>query len=362
MLKRMLNLAQYEVLNYPHKPVGYYLARPFKALVGNDKEVRDRAAFGNAILAKAMMDYYKKHVNTEEAKEILEVVKRYVDRIIFGRTKLRVIDDAYSGMVILDLYQITNSDKYRKAAQKLYAQIEKAEADSLGAIIYRPREKDSHVHVETIGAVCPFLVKYSTVMGDPNAMTLAITQIDNLINYGMDEKTILPYHGFDSSSGMKYGIIGWGQAVGKVMIGLSETLYYMPTDRPEYETIRQFYRRLVDKVETYQADGGLYHWQLSAKEGPADTGASAMILYSIAQSLEDKVLIGIHKSRLLRGTEAIIACIQEDGSLPGASAEANGFNDYPMIFDAFPWALGPAISLLTLLEEELTKNNEYLDI
>ena len=361
MLKRMLNLAQYELLNYPRKSIGYYLVRPFKALAGNDKDVKDRACFGNALLAKSMLDYYKTHVNTEVAKEIIEVVKRYADRIILGGINLKFIDDAYVGVVFLDLFEITSNEKYRRAAERLYDKLTNAEIDSAGSFVYRPKEKGKYFRVESIGATCPFLAKYAKITGDPNAIALAITQVNNLIRYGMDEKTIIPYHGFDSMSGMKYGIIGWGQAVGKVMIGISEMLLYMDSDRPEYDGIRQFYRRLVDKVETYQADGGLYHWQLSAKDGPADTGTSAMILYSIAQSVEDKVLIGIHKTRLLRGTEAIMACIQEDGSLPGASAEANGFNDYPMVFDAFPWALGAAIALLTLAEGELAKNNEYVD-
>lgn len=362
MLKRMLNLAQYELLNYPHKSIGYYLTRPLKALAGNDKDVKDRACFGNALLAKSMLDYYKTHVNTEAAKEIIEVVRRYVDRIILGGVKLRFIDDAYVGVVILELYEITSNEKYRKAAEKIYVRLTEAETDTVGSFVYRPKDKKKFFHAESIGAVCPFLSKYSKVTGDPNAMALAITQIENLMKYGMDEKTILPYHGYDSKTGMKYGIIGWGQTVGKIMIGISEMLLYMDSNRPEYDGIRQFYRRLVDKVETYQADGGLYHWQLNAKDGPADTGASAMILYSIAQSVEDKVLIGIHKTRLMRGVEAIMACVQEDGSLPGASIEAKDFNDYPMIFDAFPWALGAAIALFTLVEGELIKINEYVDI
>lgn len=362
MLKRMLNLAQYELLNYPHKSIGYYLARPFNALAGNDKNVKDKAGFANAFLAKAMMDYYKSHVNTEEAREIIDVVKRYVDGLLLGGFKFRFIDDAYVGMVILDLYEITSNERYKKAATKLFQRIANAETDSVGSFVFRPKENNKYIYSETVGYVCPFLTRYATMMNDPNALSLSITQVNNLIMYGMDEKTIIPYHGFDTETGIKYGIIGWGQSVGKIMIGLSEMLPYMQPGSNEYETIRQFYRRLVDKVETYQAEGGLYHWQLSAKDGPADTGASAMILYSIARSVEDKVLIGIHKSRLLRGTEAVMACIQEDGSLPGASIEAKGFNDYPMIFDSFPWALGSAISLLTILEEELTKNNASLDI
>ena len=352
MLNKMLNLAQYELLNYPHRSVGYHIGRPFRALFGNVKDPFDRIAFPNALLAKAMMDYYKKHVNTEEGKEILEVLKRYYNRWLLGGCRLYNIDDAYAGMALIDLYRITKNEKYKNAIDKIAQYLMSAETDTSGSMIYRPGENKKMVYADYIGSVCPFLAKYGTTFRDFNAVNLAVTQIENFMNKGMDEKTILPYHGYDVETGMKMGIIGWGQAVGRLMMGMSEVLFYMESDKPGYEEVRQYYRRLVDKVEIYQADGGLYHWQLSAKEGPADTAASAMILYSIAQSVEDKVIIGIHKSRMLRGVEAIKACVQDDGSLPGASAMSGEFGKYPMEFGAFPWSLGPAISLLVLNESE----------
>lgn len=45
---------------------------------------------------------------------------------------------------------------------------------------------------------------------------------------GMDELSGFPYHGFNSDTGMKYGIIGWGRAVGWLTSGMSESLAYLP--------------------------------------------------------------------------------------------------------------------------------------
>jgi len=360
MLIRMINQAQYELLNYPHRSVGYYLARPFRILVGRDNDPVDRMAWPNALLAKALMDYYKKHVNSEEAKEISYVVRRYYDRWIFHRKKLFTIDDAYAGMALIDLHQITKNQKYKDAVDAILDFVMHQETDNQGSIIYRPKDRKNYIFVDTIGAVCPFLAKYGKAYGDMDATTLAATQLQNYLENGMDDKLLLPYHGYDYTSGMKMGIIGWGIGVGKLMMGLSEALYYMDPERPEYEGLRMSYRRIVDKAEAYQMEGGLYNWQLSAKDGPADTAATAMILYSIAQSLEDKVLIGIHKSRMLRGVDAIKACVQPDGTLPGASKETDRFNNYPIDFGAYPWALGPALSLLVMINEEPEAPVEYL--
>lgn len=355
MIIKMLNQAQYELMNYPHRGIGYYLGYPVSSVSGKNKKYKDKMGYPNAVLAKAMMDYYKKHVNSEEAREIMDIVRRYYGRWNLRGKKLYSIEDAYAGMALIDVYRITGEEKYKEWIDRIYSYVMQQETDETSSFITKSKNGSKYVSVETIGTVCPFLAKYGKVFDDPSAVNMAIIQIENYMSRGMDEKTLLPYHGYDSDSGLKMGIIGWGQAVGRLLNGLSEVLYYMDADKPSYDTIRQYYRRIVDKVETYQAEGGLYHWQLSAKDGPADTAATAQILVSIAQSLEDKVLIGIHRSRMLRGVEAIKACIQEDGTLPGAAMQADGFNNYPVEFGIFPWALGPALSLMVAVEEESTE-------
>lgn len=355
MLLKMLNQAQYELLNYPHKSAGYYIARPFKIFTGRDNDPLDRLTYANASLAKAMLDYYDRHKNSEEAREIINVVKRYYNRFIMSRHRLYTPEDAYAGMALIDLHKITGEHKYKMAADAILQYLLTLDTDPTGTIISKKGKKNPYIYAETIGMTAPFLAKYGSEYEDMNATNLAVTQLQNFWSFGMDEKLVLPYHGYNYETGIKMGIVGWGQAVGKLMIGMSETLYYLEKDRPSYEAIRQNYRRMVDKVEAYQMEGGLYNWQLSTKEGPADTATTAMILYSIAQSLDDKVLIGIHKTRMLRGVEGLKQCIQEDGSLPGAAAESKGFNNYPIEFDSFPWALGPALSLMVLVEEEDAK-------
>ena len=362
MINKMLNQAQYELLHYPHYSAGDYLKRPFIALFGKNAKPMDKISFPNGVLARALMDYYKKNVNTEEGGEALEVVKRYYNKWISRGCRIYSLSDVYAGMALIDLHQITGQDKYKRGIDAIAGFVFSHETDDNGSLITYPERKDKKVYADSIGMICPFLAKYSERYNDMNAMNLAVVMIQNYMQYGMDEKLMLPYQGYDCEDGIKYGIIGWGMSVGRLLMGMSETLYYMEADRQSYEQIKQYYRRIVDKVETYQTEGGLYHWQLSAKEGPVDTGATAMILFSIAQSLEDKILIGIHKSRMQRGIEALKLYIQDDGTLPGASQDTDRFNEYPIDFGAYPWALGLAISLLLMTGEGTEKNdaNEFI--
>lgn len=347
----MVKNAEMDLLNYPKRRMGDYLKRTAKMVMGKPVEPIDRINWPNGMLAKGLADYYQENKNSDEARIIIECLKKYYDRWIRSGHKLFYVDDIVSGMALIDLHQITGDEKYKKAAENMMEFLEHHDRDEAGSFLYRPKQENGYIFVDMVGMVCPFLSKYGSTYGDGNAVNLAVTQIQNFIEYGMDQKTGLPYHGYQYESGVKYGIIGWGRAVGWLMLGMSGTLAYLNERYSGYEVIKQTYRRLVDKVEAYQLEGGLYSWQLEAKDGPVDTSATGMILFSIAQSLENKVLIGIHKSRMVRGRDALLGSVK-DGKIYGALAECHGFSMYPQVYGAYPWSLGPALSLLAMIGEE----------
>lgn len=347
----MVQQAKKQVLCYPKRSTTYKMKRMMRKLMGQKVEPKDSFNWPNGLLAKGLIDYYYAHQNSEEARQIIDCLKKYANRFLRRKCRMFYLDDAYSGLILIELHQITKDEKYRKGADAIAKYLFEHETDDMGSLLYRPSQKNGYIFADMIGMVCPFLCKYGVVYDSNAAINLAVTQITNFIAYGMDEKTGLPYHGYELESGMKYGIIGWGRAVGWLMIGMSEALALLDEKRPSYDAMKQAYRRMVDKVEMYQLAGGWYTWQLPAKEGPVDTSATAMILYAIARSLETKVLIGIHKSRMIRGLEALQSIVTE-GEIPNALAECQGFCMYPQTYGAYPWSLGPALALFVMTEEK----------
>lgn len=328
-----------------------HVKRMIRQLMGQKVPPKDSFNWPNGLLAKALIDYYYANQNSEEAREIVVCLKKYADRFLKRKCRMYYLDDAYSGLVLIELHQLTKEEKYKQAADAVAEYLFQHETDDMGSLLYRPAQKNGYVFADMIGLVCPFLCKYGVLYDNHTAINLAVTQITNFIAYGMDEKTGLPYHGYELESGMKYGIIGWGRAVGWLMIGMSETLALLDEHHQSYDVIKQSYRRMVDKVEAYQLAGGWYTWQLPAKEGPVDTSATAMILSAIAYSLEKKTLIGIHKSRMVRGLEALQSIVT-DGEIPNALAECQGFCMYPQTYGKYPWSLGPALSLFVRTQEK----------
>lgn len=348
-MDKMVKEAEYELLHYPKRSISYLMKRWIKLMLGKNVEPLDKLNWPTGLLAKGLMDYYMQNKNSEEARMILNCLKQYYDRWIHKGYKMYYLDDALSGLTLIDLHQITGDEKYKKAAEAMVQYLYQHETDKAGSLTYRPKQKNGYIFADGIGMVCPFLCRYGITYADMNAVNLAVTQLQNFIEFGMDEKTGLPYHGYEFESGVKYGIIGWGRAVGWLMLGMSESLSYLEESRPSYEIIKQAYRRLVDKVEAYQLEGGLYSWQLGAKEGPVDTSATGMILYSIARSLDTRILIGIHKSRMMRGREALWNSVKE-GRIYGCLGECQGFCMYPQVYGAYPWSLGPALSLFVITD------------
>ena len=80
------------------------------------------------------------------------------------------------------------------------------------------------------------LPNYGEIFDKQEYRELAVLQIVNFLSYGMDGKTGLPYHGYDMTDSCKYGIIGWGRAVGwllRGMMGCTRALIHPPfPDRP----------------------------------------------------------------------------------------------------------------------------------
>ena len=78
----MVKEAEKELLRYPGYSGSYYVKRILKQICGRKVPPADKFNWPNGLLAKALADYYQDHKNSEEARVILDVLKKYYDRWI----------------------------------------------------------------------------------------------------------------------------------------------------------------------------------------------------------------------------------------------------------------------------------------
>lgn len=332
---------------YPNYRARDHIKQFFKQLSEHETDPHGRIYWPAGLLANALIAYYRNNLNLEISLVIKHALIKHFKHFIKIKHKINCPDTALSGLALIELHQISKDDRYKQALDQITENLKRHAADEEGSLLFRSGKGSNHIYAEGIGMVCPFLCKYGNIYNDPEAVSLAVKQLLNFCRNGMDSRSGLPYHGYEHKENIKHGIIGFGRALGWLMAGMVESLIYMDKEHDGYDEIKQNFRRLVDKVEAYQREDGFYPWQLPAREGPYDTSATAMILYAIARGIENDILIGIHRSRLLRGRDALIK-ISADGKIYNCLADSGGFGIYPQEYDYYPWALGPALSLFSV--------------
>lgn len=265
----------------------------------------------------------------------------WLDDLLAGETLLNIYEEYRQKGADSSIVRAQDADKYRQAIEKLAAYGLAYPTDETGSFPYRAAQDNGFVFVDSIGLACPFLYRYGVVYDKRETMELAVKQIVNFLAYGMDIATGLPYHGYSIADDCKYGIIGWGRAVGWLMRGMGGCMI------TEYgaERLGDLYRKLADAAIAFQRKDGYFSWQLQAVEGPEDTSATGMICASLKQGMELGILQEQkYEQALQAGRNAILKSVR-NGRVYDCSGECEGFGQYPQRYGAYPWALGAALML-----------------
>lgn len=354
-IKRMEEEAKKQLLHYQENGISQAIKNIIKKTAGRYVPPNDLIFWPTGLLANTLMENYGKW---EDKEAVLTALTAYYDRWIDKGMPIFYMDDILCGTALIDLYKLTGREKYKAAADEMAEflyHMEEREADQSGSLPYRPSQKNHFIFVDGIGMICPFLCKYGVEFGEERAIQMAVRQIRNMLSYGMDEKLMLPYHGYRYESKVKYGIIGWGRAVGWLLMGMSGTLRFLPAEGESCEELREIFSKVVESIASYQKENGAFSWQLEAIEGPEDSSATAMIAQAVAEGLKYGILKGnteIEKCGHLVGRAAdYIESCEKDGKIFHCSGECMGFSEYPQVYGAYPWSLGPGLNLLSVAGE-----------
>lgn len=286
---------------------------------------------------------------------IEESLTAYYVRWIKKGMPLAVLDDLLAGETLLSIYgEIEkgasdfcgklSGNRIRTALDKMASFAAEYPKDAAGSFLYRPANGEKTVFVDSVGLTVPFLYRYGEMFDKQEYRELALQQIADFLSCGMDSATGLPYHGYDSTDGCKYGIIGWGRAVGWLLRGMAGCM------KSDYgrEKVSAPYMALVERSLTYQRADGYFSWQLQALEGHVDTSATGMLCAAVKEGMELGVLAGEkYESALSVGKQALEKSVKE-GRVYDCSGECEGFSCYPQRYGAYPWSLGPALAVLQM--------------
>lgn len=360
-IQKLVNKSTNLMFNYPKISMVQKGKNLLKKCLGRSVYVPNCIGWPNGLCALGLIEQIKSNSDVALKRRDAKNLISYYETWIRKGMKVSRVEDFISGyalmelMELLDELKITYSEDFDKAVHIMYEYLKGARTDFQGAFVYNPNQKENYIFADMIGMVCPFLAKYGVKYDDAQAVELCMKQIDLFIANSYDDASKFPYHAYEYHKDIqidRLGLVAWGRAVGWIMMGLSGARIALMANEDKFSNeLIILTEKLTDygnMLKPYQREDGLFGWHIIDKEGPSDTSATSMILYSLV-GIKDKDSIKEVFDSALYG---LLTYVSDDGNVMQGQAECLGIGIHPMKFGSYPWTVGPTLALLSALDAE----------
>lgn len=308
------------------------------------KKSNATAYWQDAALLKSATKFCGDDVN----ESVSNLVDRYID-IFTGEWKENPlnVDAAILAYELMSNEFVDN--KTIEPAMNYIAELVKEKYDEFGSIPYNSSIPNIKF-VDTIGMVCPFLIKYAVEYKHPEYIDIAIAQIAAYRKYGFDDKTKLPFHCFDEKAETHLGICGWGRGcawwtVG-VMDSLKELLKFDGLNK-EKALLLRLNIEILDELKKYVTEDGAVCRMLLNHSLP-DSSASAMIAYCFASAYE-LTKRDEYRETAVRIMGYLKSVTRRDGVVDFSQGDTMGIGYYASGYSVIPAAQGFTLATAEIL-------------
>ncbi|MEZ4900656.1 MAG: glycoside hydrolase family 88 protein [Spirosomataceae bacterium] len=236
--------------------------------------------------------------------QYFEYIRKDIDRYVEKEGDIRTykyddfnLDNIPTGRALLMLAQQSqpNKEKYRKAADLLWKQIENQPKTKEGGYWHKKRYP-YQMWLDGLFMAEPFSAEYSLLFNHNEHFNDIAKQFALIEKYAVDTKTGLVYHGYDESKEQKWadpktGLSPhfWSRAIGWYARALVDVLYYFPQNHPERASLIKYLQRLAPALVKYQdTKSGVWYQMTSqgARKGNyLEASASCMFVYTLAKGV-----------------------------------------------------------------------------
>lgn len=233
-----------------------------------------------------------------------EYIRKDMDRFVQKDGGIRTykyddfnLDNIPTGRALLMLAQQSHPDKekYRKASDTLWKQIENQPVISEGGYWHK-RRYPFQMWLDGLFMAEPFAAEYSTLFNHPDHFDYIAKQFALIEKYAVDEKTGLIYHGYDDKKAQRWADPKtgrsphfWSRAIGWYAMALVDVLDYMPQDHPERANLIKYLQRLAPVLVKYQDTQSGVWYQMTSQGNRAgnyfEASGSCMFVYALAKGV-----------------------------------------------------------------------------
>ncbi|MDK2967817.1 MULTISPECIES: glycoside hydrolase family 88 protein [Lacrimispora] len=205
------------------------------------------------------------------------------------------IDNVNAGKTLFELYDLTGKEKYRKAIDLVYSQIEKMPRTKEGNFWHK-NIYPNQVWLDGLYMCQPFYMEYEVRFNDRKNCKDIYSQFANVAKDMKDSETGLYYHAYDSSREMFWcdKVTGlsqnfWLRALGWYSMALLDTMD--KDDHKEPDSLHQMkdaFRSLIDSMLKYQDPTGMWYQVVNLggmDKNYLETSGSAIFSYAILKGV-----------------------------------------------------------------------------
>lgn len=206
------------------------------------------------------------------------------------------IDNVNAGKTLFELYILTGKEKYRKAIDLVYTQVQKQPRTKEGNFWHK-KIYPNQVWLDGLYMAQPFYMEYETKFNKKENYKDIFHQFFNVYELLRDKETGLYYHAYDSSREMFWcdketGLSKnfWLRALGWYTMALLDTLDKCdPASYEEdYEKLKKIFAELMESMLRFQDESGMWYQVVNMggrERNYLETSGSSIMAYALLKGV-----------------------------------------------------------------------------
>ena len=259
-------------------------------------------------------------------------------------------DHLAPGMEFLSLYDATGDQQFVQAARALAKMHDEMPANKYGARLHRASHPGwrEQIWVDHMDVDPPFLARLAHVTGEERYLRQGVTEMAAYARLLQDEVCGLFRHGYETYCAQNGEF--WARGNGWALLGLVETLRWLPPETAEVPELCQRLESLLNALRRLQTEGGLWH---TVTDDPATYVESTLaVMFAYAASVYGARDFA---SQIELSRNAIETLVEDDGSLRLVT-DATPIGTRAMYatrpFGVYAWGQGPLLMLSASLQRK----------
>lgn len=208
-----------------------------------------------------------------------ESVRRAIETMesdCFDKYSKTAVRDSEYGMLAYAMYDKKEFDALKQSVLQYTEEYRSAQ----GMIFYKAKG-GATAYVDTLGFICPFLVRHGIAVNDDSYIVLAKKQIELYLQYGTEQNCGLPFHAFGAQTHIHRGICDWARGLAWLLIGLMDSYLCLASAGRTDSFFEEQILRYAQLLLKYQHKNGGFSWQLLSG-GITDSSAAAVFGWFLA--------------------------------------------------------------------------------